>query len=173
VNLYTIGHSVHPIDKFIDLLKAHGVTRLVDVRSKPYSRFNPQFNKKALQHSLLDNGIEYTYLGDSLGGRPGDPSCYIHGTLPAKSSDYIQLVDYQAVMRRQWFVEGITTLLALAGQQTTCILCSEKDPLRCHRHHLIAVYLLEHNPDFTIWHILADSSLINAGSIATREAKSN
>ena len=163
--LYTIGHSNHPIDVFLQPVADKEINQLVDIRSRPYSRFNPQFNEKALQQTLLEHGVEYIYLGNSLGGRPSDPSCYIHGVIPAKSDEIYREVDYTRVMQKAWFIEGIHTLLDLASQQTTCILCSEKDPAHCHRQHLIARYLLAHHPDVTIQHILADGSLINATSI--------
>jgi uncharacterized protein (DUF488 family) len=165
--LYTIGHSNHPVDKFILLLEDNGISRLVDVRSKPYSRFNPQFNKNPLQQSLAKRGIEYIYMGDALGCRPSDPTCYVHSKIPDKPSDYLHEVDYREVMQRPWFIEGICQLLELLKPQTTCILCSEKNPEICHRHHLIARYLMENYQDLTIWHILADGSLVNATSIAS------
>ncbi|NJD58771.1 MAG: hypothetical protein C3F13_14720 [Anaerolineales bacterium] len=161
--LYTIGYSNHPIDRFLGLLLDHGIRLLVDVRSTPYSRFNPQFNQKALEQALHTRGIVYYYLGDVLGGRPKDPACYIHNTVPTKADDFMHEIDYPAVMRQPWFTQGIDSLLELAGRQLTCILCSEKDPAHCHRHHLIARYLLAEHPKMTIWHILPDSSLINAG----------
>jgi uncharacterized protein (DUF488 family) len=168
MQLYTLGHSSHPLEEFIRLLSECGVTILVDVRSTPYSRFHPQFNKTALQQELLAHGIDYTWAGDALGGRPKDPSCYKHNALPSKPENYLQEVSYSEVMQRPWFIEGIHSLLEQAGEQTTCILCAEKDPALCHRHHLIARYLLEKDPDLTIWHILGDGSLLNARSIRSQ-----
>jgi uncharacterized protein (DUF488 family) len=160
--LYTIGHSNHPLDYFLGLLMDHGIRLLADVRSTPYSRYNPQYNRKALQQSLQTQGVDYTYLGDTLGGRPTDPACYVYHTVPTRSSDFLHEVDYPTVMQQAWFIQGIHNLLEMAGRQPTCILCSEKDPTRCHRHLLIARYLLAKHPKMTIWHILPDSSLINA-----------
>ena len=140
----------------------------MDVRSTPYSRFHPQFNKVALQQALQTNGIEYIWAGESLGGRPKDPSCYKHHLIPTKAAGYTNEVSYPAVMQRPWFIEGIRQLLELAGKQTTCILCAEKDPAHCHRHHLIASYLLKEYPDLTIWHILGDGSLVDAKSIHSK-----
>jgi uncharacterized protein (DUF488 family) len=171
MQLYTIGHSNHPADKFIGLLTEHGVTRLVDVRSTPYSRFHPQFNKTAFQQALLAIGIDYSWAGEALGGRPKDLSCYKHHAIPHKPEDYLQEVSYPEVMQRPWFIEGIHRLLELTGLQTTCILCAEKDPTRCHRHHLISRYLLERYPDVTIWHILGDGSLVDARSIHSLDEK--
>ena len=165
MNLYTIGHSRHPIDKFIQLLIDHQIEVLVDVRSTPYSRFNPQFNKNALQQSLERQPIEYLYAGNELGGRPKDPSCYKNHVIPAKPSDYLNEVDYSEVMKRPWFLDGIQRLLETARQHTTCILCSEEDPAKCHRQQLIARFLLRAFPEVIILHIRGDGSLLDAKSI--------
>lgn len=172
MELYTIGHSSHPMDEFICLLADHGVRRLVDVRSTPYSRFHPQFNKTALPQALLAHVIDYTWAGEALGGRPKDPSCYKHQAIPGKPGDYLHELSYPEVMQRLWFVEGIQRLLELAGQQVTCIMCAEKDPDHCHRHHLIARYLLVWHTSVTVWHILGDGSLVNAGSIPSLDEQS-
>src|ERR1700681_414277 len=74
--ILTIGHSTLQFDKFVALLHRHGVTAVADVRSAPYSRFSPAFNREALQASLRENGIGYVFLGEQLGGRPKDPTCY-------------------------------------------------------------------------------------------------
>ena len=97
MDLYTIGHSKHPIDKFIQLLKDHRIEVLGDVRSTPYSRFNPQFNKNALQQSLEKEHIKYVDVGEGLGGRPKDPSCYKHYAIPGKAADYLHEVNYPEV----------------------------------------------------------------------------
>jgi uncharacterized protein (DUF488 family) len=165
MDLYTVGHSNHPIDKFTQLLIEHAISRLVDVRSNPYSRFNPQFNHTGLRQTLLDLGIDYIYLGKELGGRPADPSCYKLHTLPTKTSDFLHEIDYNQVMQRPWYIQGIRRLLELADEQLTCVLCSEKDPACCHRHHLIASYLLVHHPEVLVRHILADGSEIEARSM--------
>jgi uncharacterized protein (DUF488 family) len=138
---------------------------LVDVRSTPYSRFHPQFNKTALAYALQAHTIDYTWAGEAVGGRPKDPSCYKHHSIPSNPRDYLHEISYPEVMQRPWFVEGIQQLLELAVQQVTCIMCAEKDPAHCHRQHLIATYLMERHPEVTIWHILADGSLINATSM--------
>ena len=171
--VYTIGHSRHPIDKFLQLLAGHGIVQLLDVRSSPYSRFNPQFNKASLQLSLLNHNIQYIYAGTELGGRPRDPSCYKLGATPGKEKDYLKEVDYQVVMKRAWFITGIQQLLDLAKHDTTSIMCSEEDPSYCHRHHLIAAYLIRQYPDVTIFHIRKDGNLLNAKSIQSLPNKPN
>ena len=163
--LYTIGHSNHPIGQFIHLLQDHAIERLVDVRTTPYSRFNPQFNQAALRQVLHQGGVEYVYLGTQLGGRPSDPACYKRQARPSKTSDYLNELDYAQVMVRPWFVQGVHQLLELAGERTTAMMCSEADPSKCHRHHLIASYLLSNYPDVNILHILKDGSLLDARSI--------
>jgi uncharacterized protein (DUF488 family) len=135
---------------------------VADVRSTPYRRFNPQFNQKSLKEFVTQRGMQYFYMGDSLGGRPKDPLCYKRHLVPRHSKDITAEIDYQAVMHRPWFIEGIRALCNLAGHQPTCILCSEKGPTCCHRHQLIAKYLVNQHPEVTTWHILGDGSLINA-----------
>ncbi len=171
--LYTVGHSNHPIGRFLQLLAEHGIQCLVDVRSTPYSRFNPQFNRAGLQKALHLQGIEYAYLGAELGGRPKDPRCYIHHTLPAKGADYLHEINYAMVMQQPWFIQGIHQLVELAGLHTTAILCSEADPALCHRHHLIASYLLANQPALNVLHILKDSKVIDARSIPATDNQSS
>ena len=77
--VFTIGHSTHPQERFIALLEQHGITALGDVRSRPYSQFNPQFNREELEKALGEHGIAYRFLGKELGARSDDPSCYEGG----------------------------------------------------------------------------------------------
>jgi uncharacterized protein (DUF488 family) len=97
----------------ISLLKENGITLLADVRSAPYSRFNPQFNKEDLEFSLRSAGIAYVYKGKQLGGRPTEPSCYKSQKLPAEDADYFFEVDYPEVMKKDWFLKGIDHLFDL------------------------------------------------------------
>jgi len=172
MQLYTIGHSNYPIDGFLHLLQAHGVSLLADVRSTPYSRFNPQFNRNGLQKALSGQQIEYEYLGDSLGGRPKDPTCYLHHAIPKQSKDYLHEVNYAEVMKRPWFIQGIRQLLELADMKTTAIMCSEEDPARCHRHHLIARYILSTYPEEHIYHIRKDARIIDAMDLVSPTGES-
>ncbi|HEX9091172.1 MAG TPA: DUF488 domain-containing protein [Anaerolineales bacterium] len=165
MDLYTIGHSNLPLDRFIQLLQTYSIQLLVDVRSTPYSRFNPQFNQTALQNSLSEQTIEYFYLGNDLGGRPKDPDVYHHHAIPKAGKDYFKEIDYAAVMQRPWFTQGIQQLLELANRKRTAILCSEEDPARCHRHHLIARYILDTLPEVNVMHIRKDGSLQEARSL--------
>ena len=166
MRLFTIGHSNQSMEEFIRLLDDNSISLLVDVRTAPYSRYNPQFNKEQIEHALRLHDIEYAYAGKYLGGRPSDPSCYKSRTLPAEGADYLHEVDYPEVMKRPWFVQGINRLLELAEEHTTAIMCSEGNPEQCHRHHLIAAYLMAEHPEVEVQHIRGDGTVFNAGMIA-------
>jgi uncharacterized protein (DUF488 family) len=141
--IYSVGHSNLTIEAFLTLLTTHGIETIVDVRSMPYSQYSPQFNREDLQAALDRQGINYAYAGDFLGGRPTDPSCYKIGVVPDGKADYLSLVDYPAVARLPTYRRGLKRLLDLADESRTAIMCSEEDPNRCHRQHLIAQSLLE------------------------------
>ena len=165
MKLFTIGHSAHALSKFLHLLEKNGVMTLVDVRTAPVSRFQPQFNKDSLGYFLPQNGVQYVFAGKSLGGRPADPACYKKRVLPSDDVDYLHEVDYPEVMKQVWFIEGIQRLLELAAEQTTTIMCSEEDPATCHRHHLIAKYVLQEHPDVKVQHIRGDGAVFSASSL--------
>jgi uncharacterized protein (DUF488 family) len=161
MELYTIGHSAHPIEVFVGLLRLHQVRLVVDVRSIPASRFHPQYGKKRLADSLAEAGLGYTYLGEALGGRPGDPALYPDG-MRRQPGDRFPRPDYTRVAQRPDFLQTIDRLLALAAAERTAILCSEEDPARCHRHLLIAAYLAVHAPEVRVWHIRGSGALEDA-----------
>jgi uncharacterized protein (DUF488 family) len=165
IKLYTIGHSNHSLDQFVRLLEENGVMTLVDVRSAPYSRYNPHFNRENLEAALRERDIQYAYAGKFLGGRPTDPACYRSRALPPEGADYLHEVDYPEVMKRDWFLKGIERLLELADEQTTAIMCSEENPAQCHRHHLIAKYLMANRPEVKVSHIRSDGTVYGASSI--------
>jgi uncharacterized protein (DUF488 family) len=144
--IYTIGHSNHPIAHFLKLLQEQGVTLLADVRSTPYSRFNPQFRRDALAESLAQHNIEYLFLGEELGARSKDPSCYDEGR-----------VSYRKLAATGLFRQGIDRLLAAAKSHTVAVMCAEKDPLDCHRTILVARELVKRGQ--TVAHILASGAL--------------
>ncbi|HLI27746.1 MAG TPA: DUF488 domain-containing protein [Chloroflexota bacterium] len=168
----TIGHSNHPLARFIALLQAHGVQRVVDVRSEPYSRHAPHFAGRALQARLPAHGIGYQFLGHLLGGRPRDPRLY----LPARPRDGrrtspvrlpLGYVDYEALARTAAFQEGIARVLADAPRERLALLCSEEDPARCHRHLLIAPALVARG--VRVAHIRADGRLQPAAELFAGE----
>ena len=148
--LLTIGHSNHAPEVFADLLLRHGVDEVFDVRSSPYSRYTPQFNQEALTGILSragEAGIEYTFLGAELGGRPADRSCY----------DADGRVLYQRLAETDLFDDGIRRVVRAADERRVALMCSEKEPLDCHRALLIATALTERGA--AVEHILADGDL--------------
>ena len=164
MQLYTIGHSAHPIDKFIHLLQMHRIERLVDVRSVPASRWHPQYNKRALEQALAETQIAYVFAGERLGGRPKDETCYEPGALAEKGSGHPR-ANFAEIMKRAWFVAGIEALVAQLSDARTAILCSEEAPLQCHRHGLIARYLREAYPSIDVLHIRGNGTLESAGAL--------
>ncbi len=144
--IYTIGHSDHTIERFISLLKQHGITAIADVRSAPYSRYHPQFNKDALAASLEKEGVKYVFLGKELGARPDDPACYENGQ-----------VDFNRVAEREEFKSGLERVLKGGENYRIALMCAEKEPLDCHRTILVCHNL--ERPGVSIMHILSDGTL--------------
>ncbi len=144
--LLTIGHSNHSIDAFCALLTQHGVTKLADVRSVPYSRFNPHFNQKPLAAELVSRGIGYEFFGRELGGRSEDQSCYEGGR-----------VQYARLAQADTFQEGILRLVSECEQHQVALMCSEKEPLDCHRSLLLGKDLIARG--VAVEHIHADGSI--------------
>lgn len=134
--LYTIGHSNHELPQFAVLLRQHGVTAVADVRSSPYSAYNPQFNRETLQTHLEAAGIDYVHLGAELGARRSEPECY----------DDDGRVCYSRVAQTAGFRAGLARLAALRREQRVALMCAEKDPLTCHRTILICRALREPSP---------------------------
>ena len=151
LTIYTIGHSNIQASTLVALLEQYQIQVLVDVRSSPYSQYSPQFNRENIELTLQEAGIEYRFAGEYLGGRPKDPSCYKSSELPDGKVDYLHLVDYSIVMTKDFFQKGIQRLIELAQSSRTAIMCSEEDPARCHRHHLIGRYLT--GKGITVLHI--------------------
>ena len=151
----TVGHSNHSPEAFLALLTRHGVTALGDVRSAPYSRFNPHFNRNALSASLSASGIAYVWLGRELGGRPDDPACY--------EGDELR---YDRLARTALYREGVERVLRGAATHRLALMCAEKDPLHCHRALLVSRSLEEEGLE--VAHILADGRLEPQASVMDR-----
>jgi uncharacterized protein (DUF488 family) len=145
-DLLTIGHSNLPADRFIALLKDAGVSAIVDVRSVPFSRWCPWFSSKALAARLAANGMVYVALGDALGGRPRDPKLYCDG-----------IADYEAMAKQPEFRAGLDRVVDETVRHRVCLLCSERDPLDCHRCLLVGRALAGRG--FTPGHIRGDGSI--------------
>ena len=126
--LYTIGHGSRKIDDFLKILKDFNIEYLLDIRSQPYSKFNPQYNQTDLKFFLELNGITYVFMGDTIGGRPTDRSCY----------DEEGKVDYEIVKKKDFFIQGVSRLkTAYEKEINAVIMCSESKPCECHRSKLI------------------------------------
>jgi uncharacterized protein (DUF488 family) len=143
--LFTIGHSTHSLEDFLGLLKRHGITTIVDVRSQPYSRID-YFCKDALTAVLKAARIEYVFLGRELGARRDERACYEGG-----QAIYERVADLPA------FREGLVRLDRCAQEQVAAVLCAEKEPLDCHRTILVCRHL--RGRGLRIRHILADGTL--------------
>lgn len=125
--IFTIGHSTREISEFIDLLKAHAITQLVDIRTIPKSRHNPQFGQTELEKSLAEEGITYVYL-QSLGGlRPAAKHSVNEGW---RNKSFRNYADY---MQTGAFAQGLDELIEISQTATTAIMCAEAVPWRCHR----------------------------------------
>ncbi len=154
IEIYTIGHSNYPIEKFVALLKKHNIQTIVDVRSAPYSKYNPQHNRENLQKSLGNYGITYVFLGNKLGARRENPDLYTLG----KDGKYF--IDFEKVLNHDKdFSEGIRELIDIAISNKACIMCAEKEPLYCHRTQLVSRKLWEEK--ITVLHLLEDGSTIS------------
>ena len=146
--MLTVGHSTRPIGEFIELLKAHGVARVVDVRTVPKSRRNPQFGQDALPGALAAAGIGYTHL-PALGGlRRARPDSLNTGW---RNDSFRGFADY---MQTPEFAESLQRLLETARERQTAIMCAEAVPWRCHRS-LVADALSVR--DVRVEHILSPS----------------
>jgi len=153
--IYSIGHSNGSIERLIGLLQQHSITAVADVRSQPYSRFNPQFNREVLASSLKSAAMEYVFLGQELGARSDDPACYRNGR-----------AQYSLIAKAAMFQRGIGRLLSGAERFRLAILCAEKEPLVCHRGILISRHL--HENGIVVRHILEDGSVEDHESAVER-----
>jgi hypothetical protein len=150
--IYTVGHSTHTITFFLDLLNHFGINYLADVRSLPASRFNPQYNKKSLARSLEDYGIRYHHFGEEFGARQSAPDLL----------DEEGKVDFSKMRASVKFKAGIEQLKKDTGEgYVIALMCSESDPLSCHRFSMISPALKE----FEVKHILKDVSAVNQAQL--------
>jgi uncharacterized protein (DUF488 family) len=155
--VFTLGHSNLEFAGFVALLKQHGVQAVADVRSSPYSQFNPQFNRETLQRALRDEGIAYVFLGEELGARRSERECYVGGR-----------ADYSRIAQTPAFVRGLDRIIQGAAKMRVALMCAEKDPLDCHRCILVSPRLVERGIE--VRHILSDGSLENQTQAESRLA---
>lgn len=147
MKIYTIGHSNHTQEEFLSLLVTHGINIVADVRSVPASNHNPQFNQEAISAFLLGHNIAYQYFGKELGARRMD------------SINADGQVDFELAIHTSLFQQGIDRIIHLITDNNIALMCSEADPLECHRFALVARYFYEHGIE--VFHILKDASLVN------------
>jgi len=143
--IYSIGHGNKKIEDFINELKSFNIFFLLDIRSKPFSKWNPQFNQNELKFNLEENGIKYVFVGDTLGGLPEDRTCY----------DFNGKVVYDKIKEKDFFKEGLERLtIANEKKINLAIMCSEANPEECHRSKLIGQELLKKK--ISIKHIISN-----------------
>jgi len=152
LTVFTIGHSTHSYEHFLSLLRASGITAVADVRTTPFSRHFSHFNEGALRSELKLDGISYVFLGKELGGRPSGRSFYCDG-----------VADYEKMAKTQMFASGIRRVIEGAKKFRIALMCSEHDPLDCHRCLLVGRSLREEGVKLV--HILGDSSLVSHEAI--------
>jgi uncharacterized protein (DUF488 family) len=146
--IYTIGYAAHTIESFIAALEKFNITAIADVRSQPYSKFKPEFNRENLKKVLINKRIEYVFLGDNIGARIKAPECYKNGQ-----------VDYELISKQPLFQEGIDRLLKGLEKFSIALMCAEKDPINCHRTILICKNLKKYQ--IQIYHIIDANNFEN------------
>lgn len=162
VTVWTIGHSTHSYDTFLDLLKRHRIEAVADVRSRPFSGYNPHFNQERIRTELEVNGITYVHLGTELGAHRED------GSFPAHEDD-----TFSTISRSPLFRGGLKRLVDGARKYRLAMMCGEKDPLTCHRTHLIERALRDLDPDVRVDHIEASGMIETAHRFESRLMKDN
>ena len=153
--IFTVGHSTLSLDAFLSALRANGVSAVADVRSAPYSRFNPAFNRDPLKRELKACGMRYVFLGKELGGRPTDPACYEHGR-----------ASYSRMAQTDLFRAGLDRVIRGSMSHRIALVCSEGEPLNCHRTLLIARALAERG--LAIAHIERNGEAASQSDIEAR-----
>jgi uncharacterized protein (DUF488 family) len=153
--IFTLGHSSHHLDHFVDLLKRHHVTAVCDIRSQPYSRRNPQFNSGELRNFLVGHRISYAFLGRELGARSEDPSCYLDGK-----------VQYDRLAMTDSFRIGLQSIRENMSKQCLALVCAERDPLECHRAILVGRFLTALG--IAVNHILENGELESQARVLER-----
>lgn len=155
LKLYTVGHSSQSLEEFLSLLQRHGINCIVDVRSVPASKFAPQFNEEHLKSFLKTHGIQHLPFGDEFGARRTD--CI---------NDDGQ-VDFEMAVTTPLFQQGAERLMkGLEKGYCIALMCSEADPLECHRFSLVSRYFQNHG--IGVFHILKDGNLATQGEVEKR-----
>lgn len=147
---FTIGHSNHDLNDFLQLLNKHQVNCIVDVRSTPYSEYASQYNRESLKTFLKNHHIQYIFMGDELGARHASPKLLFPDGK----------VDFRKVAQTDNFKKGIARVIEGINKGfIIALMCSEKDPINCHRFVLVSYNLSKNG--VSINHILEDAAVIN------------
>ena len=148
--VYSIGHSTHPLEYFLTLLEARSINTLIDVRSLPASKYNPQYNKEPFEYFLKNNGVKYLHFRDEFGARQLDSSFL----------DDTGVVNFDKFRESFQFKQGIERIdLGISKGYNIVLMCSESNPLECHRFSMISVYL--ESIDINVKHIMKDGTCID------------
>ena len=156
--IFTLGHSNHPLEVFLDLLQQHRIETVVDVRSSPYSRYASHFNRETITNHLKARQIRYLFAGDSLGGMPRGDEFY----------DAAGHVLYDRVAQSVQFQEALQRLTDSIGSDRVTLVCGEEDPTNCHRRLLLGRVLIQRG--FGVVHIRGDGRIESEEQLAEREA---
>ena len=156
--IFTIGHSNHDIQRFVELLVCHGISAVADVRSMPYSKFTPQFNRDVLGAALGVAHIRHVFLGGELGARRSEPECYVDGK-----------ARYELIARAPRFQDGLCRLREEMRRYRVALMCAEKDPVTCHRAILVCRHLRPLG--MRISHILDDGQIESQAEMEERLLK--
>jgi len=161
MRIFTIGHSNHSLETFLNLLRGLRIDVVVDIRSNPNSRVVPHFNRKSIESSLKEGGFKYLYFGEELGGKPESKEFY-------DSNGYVL---YSQIAKTTLFNNGISRLLKGIRGYRVALLCSEEDPTNCHRRLLVGKVLREQG--VSIEHIRGDGRVQSEGELANTEGPQN
>ena len=157
MKIFTIGHSVHKPKDFINLLKKFDINCIVDVRSTPYSKFNPTFNLENIRVMLKGAGIYYISMGKELGARRDDKSLY-------HKDGYL---DFEKVRKDEFFLKGIDRVKdGISKNYKIALMCSEKDPFNCHRCILVAKEFYDQG--YEVKNILPNGDILTQEQIEER-----
>ena len=153
--VWTVGHSAHEPQAFVDLLRRHDITAVADVRSEPYSRHVPHFCKEAFVDLLQQRKVAYVFLGRELGARSDDDAVFTD-----------ERVDFDKLACTELFRQGLERVRAGAARHRVALVCAEHDPLHCHRAILVSRHL--QGPDTDVVHVHRDGELESHGCLERR-----
>jgi uncharacterized protein (DUF488 family) len=153
--VFTVGHSTMPLASFMSIIQKAEINVIADVRSSPFSRRYPHFSQKRLRLSLKENNIKYVFLGEELGGRPKDNRLFREG-----------VADYEKMALTPQFHDGISRVSKGAATHRVALMCSEHNPLDCHRCLLVGRALAEIG--LKLKHILYDGRIVTQTDVEER-----